>query len=270
MQGLLRFWEAEVASVRLGLVASEFNALNRPSSEGDAGKVLSHLHEIDHNEFDSLRYVTNVSHLVYGTTLLDSFLSDTTMFLFLKFPHAMGKNQQVPLRVLINSASRNAAISKAAADRTREISYVPFVGRIDFLREAFGLDISLSVEAIGALEHYSSIRNIAVHDQGFIQLQLDESGEVAVSRKACPRHPTPVSWEDVHKAIKNYAYVAKAVAEAVFAQVLKESDHPAVQRFLKAISKNESLSRDAENSTVVERTDLHEADSQAAKPEGIQ
>jgi len=88
---------------------------------------------------DSHTYVTDLSHLIYATSLLDTFLSETTLFLFLLHPLSMGKNQQVPLRMVIEASSRNETLTQAARARTREISYLPFLGRLQFLRDTFGL-----------------------------------------------------------------------------------------------------------------------------------
>ncbi|HEV2177615.1 MAG TPA: hypothetical protein VGW33_10515 [Terriglobia bacterium] len=162
------------------------------------------------------------------------------MFLFLLFPSSMGKNQQVPLRTLIDAASRNEALTRAAAARTREVSYLGFDARIEFLRDSFGLAIALDPKTTEALAHYSSVRNAAVHDQGIFELRLDDSGQVSFHQKACPRHPTPVSGDDVTKAIEAYKKVAAAVAEAVMSRILKAPHHPALQTLLAAIREPET------------------------------
>jgi len=233
LQGLVRIWSAEAAYARLACALMEFYASGRPGLEGPAASVLQHFNKIQYSSYDSLAYVTNVSHLVYGTTLLDTFLSDTTLFLFLLIPQSMGKNQQVPLRKLIEASSRNEALTQAALARTREIGYLPFTARIQFLRDTFGLKIAINQDAFEALDHYSSIRNTAVHDQGIFELRLDNDGQVLSRQKTCPLHPTQVSGDDVFKAIKAFDSIARAVAYSVLTQVLKQQDHPIVKRFLR-------------------------------------
>lgn len=233
VEGLLRIWGAEAASARLMCALVEFHGLGGAGLDGPGAPALDHLARIPFDSYDALAYVTNVSHLVYATSLLDTFISDTTLFLFLLIPKSMGKNQQIPLRTIIEASSRNDALTLAASGRTREISYLPFPGRIDFLRDTFGLALNLSSEETDALMHYSSVRNTAVHDQGIYELGLDENGSVVSRKKACPRHPTSVSGEDVHKAIHVYDGVAREIACAVFTQVLKAGSCEAVQSFIK-------------------------------------
>jgi len=233
VRGLYRFWGAEAASARLMCALIEFHASGRKGLDGPAATILQHLGRIEQSSYDSMVYVMNISHLVYATTLLDTFLSDTLLFLYLLYPHAMGRNAQVPLRTVINASSRNDALTQAAISKTREISYLPFPARVDFMRETFGLKIDLTPTAAEALNHYPSIRNTAVHDQGLYEIRLDENGSVASKRKTCIRHPTLVTEDDVSKAAKAYENVVMAIAQGVFVQVLKHPDHPAVQHFLR-------------------------------------
>jgi hypothetical protein len=231
-EGLLRLWGAEAASSRLMCALTLFHASGRTGLEGPSAEILDHLARIPYSSYDALAYVTDVSHLVYATTLLDTFLSDTLLFLFLLNPQSMGKNSQVPLRTIIQATSRNEALTQAAVSKAREISYLPFPARIQFLTDTFGLKIELTPDAAEALNHYPSIRNTAVHDQGIYEIRLEENGQVTSKQKTCRRHPTRVGNDDVFKAIKGYEKVVGAVAQAVFFQVLKETSHPAVTHFL--------------------------------------
>ena len=231
--GLFRIWAAEAASIRLRLACFEFNKAGRPGLDGPGAKSLQHIAKIPFDTFDAWSYVTDVSHLVYATTLLDTFLSDTTVFLFLLFPGSMGTNHQVPLRKILDLRSRNEVITQAAMSRMREVSYLPFAARVQFLEQTFGLKITLGAEEYDALNHYTSIRNAAVHDQGSFELSLDENGHPVSRRKTCLAHPTPMDVDDVSKAIKAYERVATAVALAVCCQVLKQPDHPLVKGLLR-------------------------------------
>ncbi len=230
--GLIRIWSAEAASARLACACAEFHTTGREGLDGPGANALGHLAKIDFETFDAWSYVTNISHLVYATTILDTFLSDTTLFLFLLFPNSMGKNQQVPLRKVIDARSRTEVITQAAATRTREISYLPFPARLQFLVETFGLKVDLTAEQNHALEHYPSIRNTAVHDQGLFELSVDENGRPVSKPKSCPRHPTVMDPDDVQKSIRAYQGIARTVAAAVCCQVLRQQDHPLVKQFI--------------------------------------
>ena len=223
IQGLIRIWGAEAASARLVCACMAFHQPGHVPVEGKAAQVFDHLARIEYRSFDAFQYVTNVSHLIYATTLLDTFLTDTTCFLFLLFPHSMGKDQQLPLRVLIDASSRNDALTKAAISRAREISYLSFEARIEFLVQTFGLHLSLTKEDVAVLNHYAGIRNVAVHDQGIYELHLDENGRPFSSRKTCPRHPTRIKGEELEMAIHLYDKVGRSVGDAVFRQVLKQT-----------------------------------------------
>lgn len=232
VQGLLRLTRAKAAHFRLLSALSMFRDSGGAGLDGPGKDVLSHLAEIKFASFDSLTYVTDLSHLIYATSLLDTFLSETTLFLFLLHPQSMGKNQQVPLRMVIDANSRHETLTAAARARTREISYLPFLGRLQFLRDTFGLEIALSSQAEESLEHYSSLRNTAVHDQGIFELLLDENGCVASRQKTCPRHPSKISADDIDKATGSYEQVVSSVTKAVCSQVLRSGDHPAVKALM--------------------------------------
>lgn len=225
--GMVRFFGAEAAAARLmcALLALRSDPLPESGFQSNPYRVvLEQLERIPYSSFDSLGYVTNISHIVYATTLLDTFLTDTTVFLFLLFPEAMGKDKHIPLRTLINSSSVHGALTQAAVMRAREISYLAFGARLQFLGEAFGLRIVLDDTSKQALDHYSGVRNSAVHDQGILELRLEENGRVSHRQKTCPRHPTPLKGEEVQSAADAYNRVFLAVARAVMSQVLKADD----------------------------------------------
>jgi hypothetical protein len=165
--------------------------------------------------------VTDISHLVYATTLLDTFLTETTIFLFLLIPETMGKNQQVPLRMLINAESRNGALTQAAITRAREISYKSFEDRLEFLRNTFGLEIKLDSNTEGDLKYYSGIRNSAVHDQGVFELGLNDQGSITHRPKTCPTHPTRIPGDAPQNAAEAYKLICSVVAWEIFAKILR-------------------------------------------------
>jgi hypothetical protein len=229
--GYRRLFQAEAAISRLNCALFEYRSADpsRPAPGTAYEKVLEHLHRIPYDSYDALNYVTNLSHLVYATTILDTFLTDTTLFLLLLHPGAIGKNQQVKLSEILEAKSTHELLTDAAAEKAREVAYLPFEARVEYLRETFGLHISLDEATAEALRHFPSKRNTAVHDQAIYELRRDENGNVATRRKTCALHPTRVRGEDVEKAASAYRDVARAVAAAVLTQCLKTSKHPALE-----------------------------------------
>lgn len=242
-RGVVRVWGAEAASTRLLCALNSFQELDQPSLEGPTLAVLQQLAHIPYNAMESLVYVTNVSHLLYGATLFDTFLSETTQFLFLLLPRAMDE-QPVPLRALFDAASKSEAITQVAFARTREIRSQPFAERIQFLRQTFGLEITLTAETKEGLARFCSVGDhSSARDPESFPLQLNDRGEVVVKKhlsrqnatrkRTALRNSAKIGCEDVRWALDSYEQAARAVAQAVFTQVLKQNDHPAVQLVLK-------------------------------------
>lgn len=239
--GALRFWKAASAMAGLKLALVEFHRQKRSDVDDPA---LEYLAAIPYASYDALVYVTNVSNLVYATTLFDTFLTDTTLFLLFCFPAAIGKNQQIPLSRLLEARTRNEAIADAANRKAREVSFLPFEGRVEFLRHAFGLAIELDEKTSEALRHYPSVRNNIVHDQGLVEIRLDEDGKLTSRQKACAYHPTEVTTEDIANAANAYDNVVLSVARSVFAQVLKAPEHEALARIERAMQRAASVNHD--------------------------
>ena len=127
--------------------------------------ALERLGSIERSEYEAYCYLANIAYLIYATTLLDTFLSETTRFLLLLFPRALGKKQTVPIEILLDSSSRAHIIESTVAKKVRELGHEGFLGRLSFLREQFGLSMNLSDEDNLGLEHFSGIRNALIHDQ---------------------------------------------------------------------------------------------------------
>jgi hypothetical protein len=145
----------------------------------------------------------------------------------------------VTLEAILGAKSTADLLNDAASKKTRELSYLPFIGRIDFLRKRFGLRIDLDEATLEQLEHYSSLRNMAIHDQAAFDCFLDAEGKIMLQQKTCVKHPVPISANDVRAAETAYRAVIQSTCRAVVDQVLKASDHP---RY-KAISSMLSLKK---------------------------
>ena len=87
--GLLRFHRAESAYARLNLVYLSYQ--RESAAEGIPSDMAFNLSKVSPDSYGAHLHVTNVSHLVYSTTLFDTFLNDTTTFLFLLHPESIGK-----------------------------------------------------------------------------------------------------------------------------------------------------------------------------------
>jgi len=214
--GMLRFWEAEAAGSRLACALLAFRSEPRSEiADKTHQETLHHLGKIRLESFDGFAYVMNVSHLVYATTLLDTFLSDTTLFLLLRHPGAIGPKKQIALDAVLGASSVHAVIAASATQKTREVSYLSFPDRLNYLRETFGLGFAFEGEAVDALAHYPSVRNAAVHDQGVFEITLNDTGSLVSRQKTCARHPSRVTGDDVTKAAHCYDAVAESIARAV-------------------------------------------------------
>lgn len=229
--GMFRLWQAEAAHARLICALLEFRlseAQGDDSGGGDLDNVLSQLRKVPHSSYKAYAYITNLSHLVYATSLLDTFLTDTTTFLLLLFPHALGSGSKVPIEQVLTAGSTHDLVTSAVGRKAREVSFLSFAARIDYLRQTFGLPIPLDTAVVDSLEHYSCVRNTAVHDQGFFRFELDAAGQVSAQPKACPLQPTVVEDQDIRRAIATFMKLAQVIATDVMSQCIGVVDHPSL------------------------------------------
>ncbi|HLE04168.1 MAG TPA: hypothetical protein VI729_06095 [Anaerolineales bacterium] len=234
--GFLRVFRSkltfETLSVALTLLHDPDTQLPEAEPPTEALRLLL---QIPYAHYDAFAYVTIISHLVYATTLLDTFLSDTTKFLLLLYPAAVGKDHQVPFSTILEAEDRTKIIETAASKRTRELGYLSFPARVGFLKRAFGLPIQLSPGAEAALEHYPTIRNIMIHDQGIFALSLGPDGTPQLEQKTCPLHPTPLDANEVQRAADAYCRIVIALCKAIVSQVFKEETLPQYERAFAAL-----------------------------------
>jgi hypothetical protein len=223
IRGYVRFINAALAWERLSISLMVLHKPDEASgpSEVPSTRMTEVMRAIRFESFDSLTYVMNISLLVYATSLLDTFLTESTTFLLLLIPAAIGKSFQVPLKTLIDAESRNAALTQAALSRSRDISYKTFLDRLQFLRDTFGLEIDIKSDTAERLVHFSNLRNTAVHDQGIFEFFLDDSGRVATRQKACEHRPTTLGDDDPYAAAKVYNQIVEETARSIFLQILK-------------------------------------------------
>jgi hypothetical protein len=232
--GLLRLASARIAvnSFSIDLL----RAVNERTTAGaEASVTASAASRLSPCEFDSFSYISNVSHLVYAATLLDSFLADTTTFLFLLFPGALGKDTVAKLDEVLQAPTREALIGDIVRRRVRDVGYMSFLDRIAYLAERFSLGVALDENDRLTLEEFSTLRNVIVHDQSVFDLYLDEKGRVQAKQKACGRHPTPVPDVVLKKAHRAFFSTVRAIHEAVVSQVLKRKGESEFQSIMDAL-----------------------------------
>ncbi len=235
--GLIRLQEARIVCLTARLALFKYHAESpKESSTHPYSGVLAELASVSYSEFDSFCYVSDSSYLVYATTLLDTFLTDTTRFLLMLNPGAIGDAQSVSLKALLSARSRSELITQAATKKAREISYLPFLARLEYLRRTFGLSIALDEDTTADLAHYADVRNVIVHDQGVFEVDLDDAGAVRIRRKTCPRHPTPVTSDDLAKGQTSYTKCVREVYRDVMQHVLHAPEDERFNTLLRALS----------------------------------
>lgn len=223
MGGIIRLIKAEYAFHCMMNALTNYRIRN-PKYEGDDSEIAeihALLNKTTIDEFWAAEYVTCVTDLIYATSLFDTFVNETTIFLFLLIPDALGETHTVALRSLLDGNSPTSILTEIAKTRAREISFKSFLERLEILKKKFGLPFALSDTVKSDLEKYSELRNRAVHDQGFLALSLDGSGHVAYSSRASEDFPTEITFDEADKAQRVYQYVALTVAKDVLEHVLK-------------------------------------------------
>jgi len=230
--------EARLAQMRLSLavplVAVSLQNANPERLESlpdELREGLGEIAAIRRDEYDAWAYVGRLSLLVYFTTLFDTFLQDTVEFLLCAHPGAIG-DSDVPFAKVLKAISRAEILNVAVKAKVKEVGFLSFAERLHWLHKRFGLQVPLPDEVRTALLHYSEVRNIIVHDQGYFDICLTGHGTVALRRRPCPRHPTPVTGNDVGDAKRTFAWTASAVAEAVIVQILKQEPPEALKGIL--------------------------------------
>lgn len=209
----------------------EADQTDSPSSEKlDSGRYLAET--VTQSELDGFMYVSNVTSLVYAATLLDTFLSDTMRLLFLHFPNSFPEDKPVTWKKILESETKQDVIVHEVNKRVRNISHDSFLSRVSTLRKLFGLEIEFDENITEQLRDYSDLRNVIVHDQAVFDISLDEHGQVKAAQKTCPRHPTPVSDEDLAIATTAFFHTISVVYKAVVKQICGMEVDKEIQEFL--------------------------------------
>jgi hypothetical protein len=193
---------------------------------------------LDGGLLELAEYVNNASHLIYATALFDTFLSDVTRFLFLLFPGALGKEQQVKLELVLTSRSKSAIVNGIVARRVRELSYASFGDRLELLRSRFGVGVDLDAASRRELERVASLRNRLVHDEGPFEVFLSSRGALSTQIAKNPKRPTSIADNEVEVAIDLYGEVFYAIYLAVTTKIFCTRPHEIVEAFRATLPKN--------------------------------
>lgn len=237
-ENVLRACEARLVQSRLSLavplVAVSLKDVN-PEGLGSLPEVLrkglDEMATIRPYEYNAWAYVGRISLLVYFTTLFDTFLQDTVEFLLCVHPGAIG-DSDVPFAKVLKAASRDEILNVAVKAKVKEVGFLSFAERLQWLHKRFDLQVSLPDEVRTTLLHYAEVRNTIVHDQGYFDFCLTGRGSVALRHRSCPHHPTPVTYKDVGDAKRAFAWAVSAVAEIVFVQILKQEPPESMKSIL--------------------------------------
>jgi hypothetical protein len=231
---VLRAMDARIAHQTIVAVVPMLNATWK-SAQTDLVKGmpsgvqegLDLLSKMSAAEYDAFVYIGRLSMLVYFTTLFDTFLQDTIEFLLCLHPSSIGESA-VSFERVLKAGSREEILNAAVKAKVREVGFDSFSARLRWLREHFGLDCKVTAEDAAEIGHFSGIRNVIVHDQGFFDFYIDTRGSVALEHRACPRHPTLVTERDLAKAKLAFSQVVASISDAVFSQVLKQAPQKSI------------------------------------------
>ncbi|MDH4203429.1 MAG: hypothetical protein OEV87_11130 [Phycisphaerae bacterium] len=186
----------------------------------------------EHASFD---YITTNSFLIYATTLFDCFLSETMTYLYFLYPGTLGSEKTYTFDMLLQAESKNKLVEDIIKEKVKKMSYRSFNERLLHLENTYGLKIELSESGINALNHYSSIRNVMVHNQGIYNITYNEDDEIEVEQYNCPIHPTPIEDRDLYKAFRIYIVIVGEIYDVINDKILKNSHSSIVTKTKKEV-----------------------------------
>lgn len=206
------------------------NQVDQKKGDPSEFAIVSGIDKISSDQYINFDYISNISLLVYATSLLDTFISETTKFLIMRHPKILIKNEKlIAFDKILSSPSKATLVTDIISDKVRSISYSTFMDRIEYLRKSFGLKIKFGDDTTEGLEHFSGRRNVIVHDQSVFELELDDQMKLVAKQKTCPLHPTPITSDDLLRCWSVYSDVVDKVYLSVVSQVLKCKDNPKVK-----------------------------------------
>lgn len=210
---------------------------------GSVARILNRLNDLSYDEYSSFNYISDMSTLIYATTLFDTFVSDTTHFLLLLHPELTAENEKTTNEVSALAQSEIVRLNTAAADKARKVGRRNFPNRIKYLIRTFGLNISLPLETWQALEYYRDTRNVIVHDQSILIIELDESGVSTSRPKPSSRASDPISDMDLRTALLAYNDVAIQFSLLIANRVLNSPTDSKLRVLISSLSESQNRMR---------------------------
>lgn len=240
IEGMSRLFETEIVYHTVMMVTGpcKLRNISEAGKDGHPCKeIITALKKLNIGCLDSYEYVTMVNFMIYATTLFDSFLTDTTKYLFLKNPKSIGKDKSVSWDDIISAKSKATIVNRIVNKIAREQSYSSFSDRMDFINKQFGLGVRPEKEEMNSLKHFSGIRNDLVHDQSLYDIRLSPRGKIIVERKSNSRRPTHVSIKEVNRAWRSYIAITRKLYESINSKVLKRKEAPRLVAVLEGFEK---------------------------------
>ncbi len=183
--------------------------------------IHKELVSLDDLECMAGEYVGNFGQLVYGSSVFDTFLADTTKFLFLLFPSSIGSTKAVTVNDIVLATSTADLLCDAVNQRVLEIGYKSILERVRFLETTYKLETGISQTTRDRLDRFWVLRSTAVHDQGAVELSRD-GDNVKGELRACPFTPQPLSYDEFKAAVNTYTETAMRLASVIYSSVLRE------------------------------------------------
>ena len=219
--GIYRLYSARVAALAGLYAILKAHTVALPKKDDHPlWEVVEQIIDLDYRDFDNSKYLSELSFLVYGTTLFDTFLTETTRFLFLRHPASLGDDCPIQVDAVLRAKSKSDLLNAVVNKRVRSIANEGFPNRINLLKKTFGLQFSLPADVSESLKHCSTTRNTVVHDQAFYEVYLDSRGQLSTRRIRCPVHPTPVPSKDFKAAMGVYRQAVWLISDAILVHTL--------------------------------------------------
>jgi hypothetical protein len=239
IRGIARLFRSKIVvnSIEIAIHKLAINSIKGKSPEHvDEDNPFLSLTSLSPREYDSFQYVTDISYLVYATTMLDAFIHDSTNFLHMLHPKSIGPDQPLVLEDVLSAVSRSEIITNLACKKARDSSFQSFKDRVHYLRKKFDLALTLDDDTRKQIEHFSGIRNVIVHSQSSHSLAFDDKNGIIAKQISCPLHPTPLSEETFRMANRAYLTLAAEIFRVVTDQVLHASEEKSVLEILELVA----------------------------------
>ena len=194
-------------------------------------RFVEALKKISVSELGRFDHVNTAGLLIYATAIFDTFLTDTTKFLYYLYPDKIAPNKPISWTKLISSDSKGSIINEVINKKCREISFWPFIRRIEYIIRQFGLNMEINDDTKKLLEKYSTLRNVILHDQSLADIQLDGNDKLIIENRIVKTDPTFVSSEDFTDAMKTFLELIKVVYNSISKEKLKASRFKEYKKF---------------------------------------